>query len=126
MFAIYVTDLPVRLPVDSLLYADDVKLIAFRNPLSAEALEKVQKLALNFVKQHSLAHQRIRGDLITMFKITHGLLKFPMASTFAHPTLKGIRGHPYRFHQQRCCIHIVVNSPSQFGLSHFGTNCRLR
>ncbi len=28
-----------------------------------------------------------------MFKVTHGLLEFPMASTFAHPTRKGLRGH---------------------------------
>ncbi len=63
----------------------------------AEALEKVQKLALKFVKglRHvpyeaalkqfrlfSLSHRRIRGDLIAMFKITHGLLEFPMAPTF--------------------------------------------
>ncbi len=72
----------------------------------AEALEKVQKLALKFVKvrhvsheaalkqlrQFSLTHRRIRGDLIAMFKITHGLLGFPMASTFAHPTNQGLRG----------------------------------
>ncbi len=38
-----------------------------------------------------------------MLKITHGLLEFPMASTFAHPTRKGLRGHAYKFHQQRCC-----------------------
>ncbi len=52
-----------------------------------EALIKVQKLALKFVKglRHvpyeaalkqlrlfSLTHRRIRGDLIAMFKITHG------------------------------------------------------
>ncbi len=38
-----------------------------------------------------------------MFKITHGPLEFPMASTFAHPTRKGLRDHAYKFHQQRCC-----------------------
>ncbi len=38
-----------------------------------------------------------------MFKITHCLLEFPMASTLAHPTRKGLRGHAYKFHQQRCC-----------------------
>ncbi len=80
----------------------------------------VQKLALKFVKglRHvpyeaalkqlrlfSLAHRRIRGNLTAMFKITHGLLGFPMASTFAHPTRKGLRGHAYKFHQQRCCSH---------------------
>ncbi len=84
----------------------------------AEALEKVQKLALKFVKrlQHvpyeaafkqirlsSLTHRRIRGDLIAMLKITHGLLEFPMAPTFAHPTRKELRGLAYTFHQRRCC-----------------------
>ncbi len=38
-----------------------------------------------------------------MSKITHGLLEFPMASTFAHPTRKELYGHAYKFHQQRCC-----------------------
>ncbi len=84
----------------------------------AAALEKAQKHAMKFVKglRHvpyeaalkqlrlfSLTHQRIRGDLIAMFRITHGLLEFPVASTFAHPTRKGLRGHAYKFHQQRCC-----------------------
>ncbi len=81
----------------------------------AEALEKVQKLALKFVKGlwhvsyevalkqlrlFSLKTRRIRGDLITKFMITHGLLEFPMTSTFAHPTRKALRGHSYKFHQQ--------------------------
>ncbi len=84
----------------------------------AEALEKVQKLALKFVKglRHvlyeaaleqlrlfSLTHRRIHGDLLAIFKITHGLLEFPIAYNFAHPTHKGLRGHAYKFHQQRCC-----------------------
>ncbi len=38
-----------------------------------------------------------------MFKITHGLLEFPMASTFVNPTRQGLRGHAFKFHQQRCC-----------------------
>ncbi len=74
----------------------------------AETLEKMQKLDLKFVEglRHvpyeaalkqlrlfSLTHRRIRGDLIAMFKITHGLLKFPMASGFAHSTLQRLRGH---------------------------------
>ncbi len=98
----------------------------------AEALEKVQKLALKFVKWlwhvpyepalkqlclFSLTRWRIRGDLITIFKSIHGLLEFPMASTFAHPTHKGLRGHAYKFHQQRCCAR-----RRQFAF----TNCRLR
>ncbi len=84
----------------------------------AEALEKVQKLVLKLAKglRHapyeaalkqlrlfSLTYRRIRGDLIVMFKITHGLLELPMASTFAHTTRKGLRGHAYKFHRQRCC-----------------------
>ncbi len=84
----------------------------------AEALEKVQKLTLKFVKGlrrvayeaalqqlrlFSLEHQRIRGDLISMFKITHGLLKFPMESAFTHPPHKGLRDHTYKFHQQSFC-----------------------
>ncbi len=87
----------------------------------AEALEKVQKLALKFVKglRHvpyeaalkqiclfSLTHRRIRGGLVAIIKITHDLLGFPTASTFAHPTRKGLRGHAYKFHQQRCCTHL--------------------
>ncbi len=85
----------------------------------AISLEKVQKLALKFVKGRchvpcvaaliqlrlfSLTHRRIRGDLITMFKITHGLLEFPMESTFVYPTRQGLRGHAFKFHQQRCCM----------------------
>ncbi len=87
-----------------------------------EALEKVQKLALKFVKglRHVqceaalqqlrlffLTHRRIRGDLISMFKITYGLLEFPMESTFTHPSRKGLRGHAYRFHQHRCCTSML-------------------
>ncbi len=38
-----------------------------------------------------------------MFQITHGVLEFPMASTFVYPTRQGLRGHVLKFHQQRCC-----------------------
>ncbi len=90
------------------------------HPILYRALEKVQTLALKFVKglRHvpyeaalkqlrlfSLTHRRIRGDLITMFKITHGLLEFPMASTFVYPTHQGLRGHAFKFHQQRYGTH---------------------
>ncbi len=78
----------------------------------------MQKLALKYVKglRHvpyeaalkqlrlsSLTNRRIRGDLKGMFKIIHGLLEFPMASTFVNPTRQGLRGHAFKFHQQRCC-----------------------
>ncbi len=94
---------------------------------NAEALEKVQNLALHFVKGlwhvpyeaelkqlhlFSLAHRRILGDLITMFKITHGLLVFPMASTPISSTSRDV-------------VHTVANTLSAFGLPHFGTNYRL-
>ncbi len=76
----------------------------------AEALEKVQKLAMKFVKglRHvpyesalkqlrlfSLTHRRIRGALTVMLKITHDLLEFPMASAFFYPTRQGLRGHAF-------------------------------
>ncbi len=59
--------------------------------------------ALKQYRLFSLTNRRIRGGLIAMFKSTHGLLEFPMASTFVHPTRKGLRGHAYKFHQRRCC-----------------------
>ncbi len=87
-------------------------------PSYAATLENVQKLALKFVKWlryvpyeavlkqlrlFSLTHRRIRGDLIAMFKITHGLQEFAMASIFVYRTRQGLRGHAFKFHQQRCC-----------------------
>ncbi len=38
-----------------------------------------------------------------MFKVSNGHLEFLMASTFEHPARKGLRGHAYKFHQQRYC-----------------------
>ncbi len=96
----------------------------------AEALEKVQKLALKFVKglRHvpceaalkqlrlfSLTHRRIRGDLIAMFKFTHGRKSNPQRAT--RPRLQV---------PQTDVERAVANSPLPFGLSHFGTNYRLR
>ncbi len=49
-----------------------------------------------------LTHRRISGDLIAMFKITHGLLEFPMASTMSIQPARG---------------YAAASSP--FGLSHF-------
>ncbi len=82
-----------------------------------QALEKVQKLAVMFVKglRHvpyetalqrlqlfSLIRRRIRGDLICMYKIMHGLLDFPCDAVFAALTSIGLRGHTLKIHQQRC------------------------
>ncbi len=52
--------------------------------------------------------------------ITHSLLKFPMASTVAHPTRKGLCGHDYRFHQQRFCIRPSSIRLHQSGCSFSG------
>ncbi len=86
----------------------------------AKAWKKAQKLVLKFEKGlrpvpyeaslklfrlFSLTHRRIRGDLIAMFNITHGLREFLMESTFGQPTRKGLRGHAFNFHQQRFCTH---------------------
>ncbi len=73
-----------------------------------------------FPKRQTYLNDEIRGDLIAIFKVTHGLLEFPMSSTFAHPTLKEIDRHDHD------AVRAVANSRSPFGLSHFVTNCRLR
>ncbi len=77
----------------------------------------MQKLAVNFVKSiryvlyeiafyqlrlFSLFQRRIRGHLMSMFRIIHGLLEFPMESIFIHPTRTGLRVHAHKFFQQRC------------------------
>ncbi len=69
-----------------------------------QVLESVQKLAVKFVKgfRHvpyetalqrlqlfSLIRRRIRGDLICMYKIMHGLLDFPCDVVFAAPPALG-------------------------------------
>ncbi len=81
-----------------------------------QALGSVQKLAVKFVKglHHvpyetalqrlqlfSLIRRRIRGDLICMYKIMHGLLDFPFDAGFAAPTHIGLRGHTFKIHKQR-------------------------
>ncbi len=82
-----------------------------------QALESVQKLAGKFVKglRHvpyetalqrlrlfSLVRKRIRGYLICLYKIIHGLLDFPCDEIFAPSTRIGLRGHTFQIHQQRC------------------------
>ncbi len=59
--------------------------------------------ALKQLRLFSLIQWRNRLDLIAMFKITHGLLEFPMASTFVYPTRQGLRGHTSEVRQQLCC-----------------------
>ncbi len=84
----------------------------------AEAVEKVRKYALKFVKelQHVpyeaalqqlrlflRTHRRFRGNLMPVFMVTHGLLDFPMEHISTHSTHKGLFYRAYEFHQQRCC-----------------------
>ncbi len=71
----------------------------------------MQKLALKLVKgiwhapyeeaqrhRFSPTRRRIRGDLLTMFKVTHGLLEFPVQPVFNHPTRTWQHGHAFNFH----------------------------
>ncbi len=82
-----------------------------------QALKSVQKLAVKFVKglRHvpyetalqrlqlfSLIRRRIRGDLICMYKLMHGLLDFPCDAVFAASTRIGLRSHTLKIHQHRC------------------------
>ncbi len=77
----------------------------FKHPVlsrDAEALEKVQKLAPKFVK--GLRH--ISYEAALSYTPTNQCAKSLMASmesTFTHLTHLGLRGHAYRFHQQRYC-----------------------
>ncbi len=86
--------------------------ILFHSLPDCQALESVQKLALKFVKGLHHAHMRQPSsgcgsfplsleDLISMYKIMHGLLDFPCDAVFAAPPA-GLRGHTLKIHQQRC------------------------
>ncbi len=109
----------------------------FKQPIllhDAEVLEKVQKLALKFVKGrrhvpygaalkqlrlYYLTHRRIRGDLISMFKITHGLLELPMVFTsnpqratrpsqLVPPTGRLYAPSPICLHHSGITIHLPI------------------
>ncbi len=58
--------------------------------------------ALQRLRLFSLIRRRLRGDLICMYKIMHGLLDFPCDAVFAATTRIGLRGHTFKIHQQRC------------------------
>ncbi len=47
----------------------------------------------------SLTHQRIRGDLNSMFRIVNGPT---VESISTPPTRTGLRGSAFKFYQQRC------------------------
>ncbi len=67
-----------------------------------QALESVQKLAVKGLRHvpyetalqrlqlFPLIRRRIRGDLICMYKLMHGLLDFPCDGVFAAPTRIGL------------------------------------
>ncbi len=58
--------------------------------------------ALQRLQLFSLVRRRIRGYLICMYKIMHGLLDFPCDAVFAAPTCIRLRGHTLKSHRQRC------------------------
>ncbi len=70
------------------------------NTLSSFVQKKSQKL---FLKRLTYLNVEIRGDLIAILKVTHGLLEFPMSSNFAHPTHKEIGWHAYKTHKRWFC-----------------------
>ncbi len=81
-----------------------------------QAFESAQKLAVTLVKglRHVpcetalqrlrlfyLVCRRIRGDLICIYKIMHGLLSFECDGVFAAPIRFGLCGHTFKIRQQR-------------------------
>ncbi len=86
----------------------------------AELLEKVQNLALEFVKGLQLVPREavpqqgrifsrtnrwIRDERISILMITHGLLEFPMEPFVTYPTHVRLRNYVYKFHQQKVYTH---------------------
>ncbi len=70
-----------------------------------KVLRHVQyETALQRLQVISLVRRRIRGGLICMYKIMHGLLDFLYDAVLAAPTRIGLRGHTLKIHQQRCKI----------------------
>ncbi len=58
--------------------------------------------ALQRLRLFSLVRRRIPGDLISIYKIMHGLLDFPCYAVFAASIHIGLRGHTFKIHQQQC------------------------
>ncbi len=73
-----------------------------RNLLDSLNDKQEGALTLQRLQLFSLVRRRIRGDLICMYKIMHGLLDFPCDAVFAAPTRIGLRGHTLKIHQQQC------------------------
>ncbi len=66
---------------------------------------RIEKVGNSGNTERILQYVLKRSNPRIHFKTTYGLLEFPMASTFVHSTQEGLRGHAYKFHQQRCCTH---------------------
>ncbi len=49
---------------------------------------------------HLLVRKRIRGDLICLYKIIHGILGFPCTGVFVAHVHSGLRDHGFKVHQQ--------------------------
>lgn len=79
------------------------------------ALEKVQQRATKMVKSlHGLSyedrlkelklptlkHRRLRGDIIIMYKVTHGLLRTSIGIPYSM-TNRNLRGHPFKLEPAR-------------------------
>ncbi len=44
-----------------------------------------------------LTSRRIRSDLMSMYRISHGLLEFPTETAFNHLTRPGLCGHAFKY-----------------------------
>ncbi len=51
--------------------------------------------SLQRLRLFSLVRRRIRGDLIFMYKLMHGLLDFPCDAVFAAPPALGFEVHTF-------------------------------
>ncbi len=66
-------------------------------------LQESAALGKKYPPHETFSNSRYEENVFLYLKFTHGLLEFPMASTFVHPTRQGLRGHAFKFLQQRCC-----------------------
>ncbi len=73
--------------------------------LAAFAPNKLQPPSFQQLRLFPLARRQIRGDLISTFKNTNGLLEFFMESASINPTHTGLCGHAYKFPKPRYYIH---------------------
>ena len=58
--------------------------------------DKPYEERLKILKLPSLVYRRKRGDMITMYKIMHGLVRLNHSDLFTSPKTLYTRGHPHR------------------------------